>query len=272
MALPATSRNMPGGNNKVTMKIATWNVNSLNVRLPHVLRWLQTEQPDVLCLQETKLVDERFPHAEFEALGYHTIRRGQKTYNGVAIASRIPPAEAVRALPDFEDTQCRVLAASIGNVRVINVYVPNGQSVGSEKYRYKLAWLDALRRWLSTELATHPELVIVGDFNIAPDARDVHDPEEWRGKVLFSEPEHAAFRALLNLGLTDSFRLFDQPEATYSWWDYRAASFRRNRGLRIDHLLLSDALAKRCESSMIDREPRTWERPSDHAPAFVALR
>ncbi|HET7370378.1 MAG TPA: exodeoxyribonuclease III [Gammaproteobacteria bacterium] len=254
------------------MKVATWNVNSLNVRLPHALDWLKTNQPDVLALQETKLVDDKFPHADFEKLGYHTVCCGQKTYNGVAIASREPLANAVRALPDFEDPQCRVLAGTVGGVRVIDVYVPNGQSVGSEKYRYKLAWLDALRHWLQAELAEHPELVIVGDFNIAPDDRDVHDPEEWEGKVLCSEPERAALRALLDLGLKDSFRLFDQPEATFSWWDYRAASFRRDRGLRIDLLLMSDALATRCDTSTIDRDPRAWERPSDHAPAVATLR
>ncbi|HET7570255.1 MAG TPA: exodeoxyribonuclease III [Gammaproteobacteria bacterium] len=251
------------------MKIATWNVNSLNVRLPHVLQWLKAEQPDVLGLQETKLIDDKFPHADFENLGYHTMCCGQKTYNGVAIASRKPLANAVRALPDFDDTQCRVLAGTIDGVRVINVYVPNGQTVGLEKYRYKLAWLDALRHWLQVELDEYPELAIVGDFNIAPEPRDVHDPAEWEGKVLFSEPERAAFRALLGLGLKDSFRLFEQPEGSFSWWDYRAGSFRRDRGLRIDHVLASDALAARCRSVAIDREPRGWERPSDHAPVMA---
>lgn len=254
------------------MKIATWNVNSLNVRLPHVLRWLDTHAPDVLALQETKLVDDKFPGVDLEQAGYHAMYCGQKTYNGVAILSREPLSEPVRALPNFDDPQCRVIAGTLNGVRVINVYVPNGQSIGSEKYRYKLAWLDMLRRWLQDELVAHKELVIVGDFNIAPDDRDVHDPEEWAGQVLCSEPERGAFRALLGLGLQDSFRLFEQPEATFSWWDYRAAGFRRNRGLRIDHLLLSEALAARCETSSIDREPRTWERPSDHAPAVATLR
>ncbi|HET7307582.1 MAG TPA: exodeoxyribonuclease III [Gammaproteobacteria bacterium] len=253
------------------MKIATWNVNSLNVRLPHVLQWLEAEQPDVLALQETKLVDDKFPHDDFEKLGYHTMCCGQKTYNGVAIASRKPLANAVRALPDFEDPQCRVLAGTIDGVRVIDVYVPNGQTVGSEKYRYKLAWLDALRHWLQAELAEYPELAIVGDFNIAPEPGDVHDPAEWEGKVLFSEPERMAFRALLGLGLKDSFRLFEQVEGSFSWWDYRAGSFRRDRGLRIDHVLASDALAARCRNVSIDREPRGWERPSDHAPVTATF-
>lgn len=253
------------------MKVATWNVNSLNVRLPHVLNWLEAEQPDVLALQETKLVDDKFPHVDFEKLGYHTMCCGQKTYNGVAIASREPLANAVRALPDFEDPQCRVLAGTVGGVRVVDLYVPNGQSVGSEKYRYKLAWLDALRHWLQAELAACDEVVVVGDFNIAPDDRDVHDPAEWEDKVLCSEPERAALRALLDLGLTDTFRLFDQPEATFSWWDYRQASFRRDRGLRIDLVLASEKLAARCEAVTIDKEPRKWERPSDHAPVVASF-
>jgi exodeoxyribonuclease-3 len=253
------------------VKITTWNVNSLNVRLPHVLRWLETAQPDMLALQETKLTDDRFPRADFEKLGYHSACCGQKTYNGVAIVSRAPIVNEMRALPEYEDPQCRMLAATVGDVRLINVYVPNGQSVGSEKYRYKLEWLDALRHWLQAELAEHANIAVVGDFNIAPEARDVHDPAEWQGKVLFSDPEREALRALLRLGFKDSFRLFDQPEATFSWWDYRAASFRRDRGLRIDHVLASDPLALRCAAVSIDREPRGWERPSDHAPVTAVF-
>lgn len=253
------------------MKIASWNVNSLNVRLPHVLRWLEAEQPDVLALQETKTVDDKFPCADIEQIGYHATYCGQKTYNGVAILSREPLVEPMRALPDFEDPQCRVLAGTIDGVRVINLYVPNGQSVGSEKYRYKLAWLDMLRKWLQTELAAHDDVVVLGDFNIAPEDRDVHDPAEWTDQVLCSGPERTAFQALLQLGLSDSFRLFDQADASFSWWDYRMASFRRNRGLRIDHILASEALAKRCTASTIDREPRGWERPSDHTPVVAVF-
>jgi exodeoxyribonuclease-3 len=253
------------------MKIATWNVNSLNVRLGHVLDWLKTHQTDVLCLQETKLIDEKFPHDVLNEAGYQAICRGQKTYNGVAILSRKRLTGEVRALPDFDDPQCRLIAGSLGGLRVINLYVPNGQTVGSEKYRYKLAWLDALRQWLQAELREHDELVVVGDLNIAPDERDVHAPTEWEGKVLFSEPERAAFRALIGLGLSDAFRLFDQPEGRFSWWDYRAASFRRGRGLRIDHVLASAALARRARSVTIDREPRGWTRPSDHAPVMATF-
>jgi exodeoxyribonuclease-3 len=253
------------------MKIATWNVNSLNVRLPHVLRWLEAHQPDVLALQETKIVDDKFPVVDVEQAGYRATYCGQKTYNGVALLTREPVEDAVRALPDFDDPQCRVLAATVGGVRVVNLYVPNGQSVDSEKYRYKLAWLDALRAWLKTELDEHRHVAVVGDFNIAPEERDVHDPAEWEGQVLFSEPERGAFRMLLNLGLTDTFRLFEQPDDSFSWWDYRAASFRRNRGLRIDHVLASDALATRCAAVTIDREPRGWERPSDHAPVVATF-
>jgi exodeoxyribonuclease-3 len=254
------------------MKIATWNVNSLNVRLGHVLDWLKTHQPDVLCLQETKLIDDKFPREALNDAGFQAVCRGQKTYNGVAVVSREPLTDVVRALPDFDDPQCRVIAGTLGSLRIINLYVPNGQTVGSEKYRYKLAWLDALRRWLQAELRAHDKLVVAGDFNIAPDERDVHDPAEWEGKVLFSEPERAAFRALVGLGLTDTFRLFDQPEASFSWWDYRAASFRRRRGLRIDHVLASAALAKRAQAVIIDREPRGWTRPSDHAPVLAVFK
>jgi len=247
------------------MKIASWNINSLNVRLPQVLTWLAAEQPDVLALQETKLVDEKFPRAEIEAAGYHAVYAGQKTYNGVALLSRQPAQNVVTGIPGLDDAQQRVLAATFTGVRVINLYVPNGESVESDKYRYKLNWLTALTAWIQQELAAHPRLVVLGDFNIAPEARDVHDPQQWEGRVLFSEPERAAFWQLLAAGLCDTFRLFEQPEKSFSWWDYRMQGFRRNHGLRIDHVLASDALCKRCETSRIDKGPRAHERPSDHA-------
>jgi len=251
------------------MKIVTWNVNSLKVRLPQVLDWLAAHQPDVLCLQETKLEDVNFPAAEIAAAGYQVLFSGQKTYNGVAILSKTPAIEAITAIPGFVDEQKRVLAATIGDVQIINVYIPNGQSIDSDKYPYKLGWLQALTAWLAEELARHPKLALLGDFNIAPDERDVHDPKAWEGQVLFSQPEREAFRRLVDLGLVDSFRLFEQPEKTYSWWDYRMNAFRRNRGCRIDHILLSPALAETCKSCVIDKETRQLERPSDHAPVVV---
>lgn len=253
------------------MKLATWNVNSLKVRLPHVLEWLAAHQPDVLCLQETKLEDVNFPAAEIAAAGYQVLFSGQKTYNGVAILSKTPVADAVAAIPGFVDEQKRVLAATIAGVRVINLYIPNGQSVDSDKYQYKLGWLEAMTAWLADELARHPRLALLGDFNIAPDERDVHDPKAWEGQVLFSLPEREAFRRLVDLGLADSFRLFEQPEKIYSWWDYRMNAFRRNMGLRIDHILLSPALAETCKYCKIDKEARKAERPSDHAPVIVEV-
>lgn len=254
------------------MKIATWNINSLNVRLPQVLAWLASEQPDLLALQETKLIDEKFPCAEIEAVGYHAIYVGQKTYNGVAILSREPMQNVVRGIPGFEDTQRRVLTASYKGVRLANLYVPNGESIESEKYRYKLNWLEKLNSWLQIELAEYKQLVAVGDFNIAPEPRDVHDPQRWEGQVLFSAPERAAFQGLLDLGLCDTFRLFDQPEKVFSWWDYRMLGFRRNHGLRIDHILASPALCQVCASCRIDKGPRAHERPSDHAPVVAEFR
>jgi len=251
------------------MKLVTWNVNSLKVRLPQVLDWLAAHQPDVLCLQETKLEDVNFPVAEIAAAGYQVLFSGQKTYNGVAILSKTPASEIVTAIPGFVDVQKRVLAATIAGVRVINLYIPNGQSVDSDKYQYKLGWLEAMTAWLTDELARHPRLALLGDFNIAPDERDVHDPKAWEGQVLFSLPEREAFRRLVDLGLADSFRLFEQPEKLYSWWDYRMNAFRRNMGLRIDHILLSPALAETCKSCTIDKEARKAERPSDHAPVMV---
>lgn len=251
------------------MKIASWNINSLNVRLPQVLAWLAVEQPDLLALQETKLIDEKFPCAEIEAIGYRAIYIGQKTYNGVAILSREPVQDVVMGIPGFEDTQRRVLTASYKGIRLVNLYVPNGESVESDKYRYKLNWLEKVRAWLQLELAEYQRLVAVGDFNIAPEPRDVHDPQRWEGQVLFSVPERAAFQNLLDLGLCDTFRLFDQPEKIFSWWDYRMLGFRRNHGLRIDHILASPALCQVCQSCRIDKGPRGHERPSDHAPVIA---
>lgn len=253
------------------MKLATWNVNSLKVRLPQVIDWLQTNQPDMLCLQETKLTDENFPAAEIAAIGYESVFIGQKTYNGVAILSKQKGNDIITAIPGFEDEQKRVVAATYGDVRVISVYVPNGDTVESEKYQYKLRWLPALTGWLQQELKDYKKLAILGDFNIAPEDRDVYDPPLWHGKVLCSQPERAAFGDLLQLGLTDSFRLFEQAEKSYTWWDYRMMAFRLNRGLRIDHILLSDALASVCTSCAVDKTVRKLERPSDHAPVVAEL-
>jgi exodeoxyribonuclease-3 len=218
------------------MKFATWNVNSLNVRLPHVLDWLRDTQPDVLCLQETKQEDVKFPYAELEAAGYHAIHIGQKTYNGVAILSRHPMTNIQRNIPHFDDDQQRVVAADINGIRVICAYIPNGQAVDSEKYHYKMRWLLALTEWLKTELVTHPKLMLLGDYNIAPEDRDCHDPSAWVGQILVSPAERNAFQKILDLGLHDSFRLFDQVDKSYSWWDYRMMGFRRNFGMRIDHI------------------------------------
>ncbi len=253
------------------VKLATWNVNSLKVRLPHVVEWLQSAQPDVLCLQETKLEDKNFPVAEIEALGYRATFSGQKTYNGVALISKNEAFDVIKAMPNFEDEQKRILAGTFDGMRVICAYMPNGQSLDSDKYQYKLKWLKALREWLSEEIKRFPKLALLGDYNIAPDDRDVHDPKAWEGNVLVSEPERDAFRALLDLGLKDSFRLFEQPEKIYSWWDYRMMGFRRNHGLRIDHILLSDVLVPSCTSCVIDKAPRKLERPSDHTPVIAEL-
>jgi len=253
------------------VKLATWNVNSLKVRLPQLLDWLGTRQPDVVCLQETKLQDENFPRDEIAAAGYHVLFSGQKTYNGVALLSREPAQDRVDALPGFPDPQKRVLAATVGDIRTICIYIPNGQSVDSDKYRYKLDWLAALHAWLKEELARHPKLALLGDYNIAPDERDVHDPKLWEGQVLFSPPEREALQGLLQLGLADSFRLFEQPEKSFTWWDYRMNAFRRNMGLRIDHILLSQELARACTGCVIDRDMRKLERPSDHAPVVAEV-
>lgn len=251
------------------MKIATWNVNSLNVRLPHVLEWLTSANPDVLVLQEIKQVTDAFAANAFSEIGYQSVASGQKTYNGVAVISRESATEIVTDFPGFDDPQRRILAATIDGIRVVNLYVPNGNYVGSEKYEYKLAWLKALKGFLEDELKTHGKLVVLGDFNIAPDDRDVHDPVKWGEGILCSPPERQALEELIGLGLSDVFRQFEQAEKTFSWWDYRAAGFRRNAGLRIDLILASKALADVCEASYIDREPRSWDRPSDHTPVIA---
>ncbi|HEY8521495.1 MAG TPA: exodeoxyribonuclease III [Gammaproteobacteria bacterium] len=254
------------------MRIATWNINSLRMRLGHVTQWLEREQPDVLALQETKLRDEDFPVEAFAALGYQVVFSGQPAYNGVAIASRRPAANVLVGLEGFEDPARRVLAASFGELRVFNVYVPNGQRVGSEKYAYKLEWMAALRDQLARELERHGQLVLLGDFNVAPEDRDVHDPLAWEGKIMCSEPERSALAAIRALGLHDAFRLFEQPPRSFTWWDYRAGAFRRNLGLRIDLILLSEQLRERCAGCRIDAAPRRWEKPSDHVPVVADLR
>jgi len=250
-------------------RIATWNVNSLRVRLPHVLQWLEKEQPDVLALQETKLIYDDFPLDDFLNAGYHAAYSGQKTYNGVAILSRKESNEIITSLPDFNDPQRRVLCSRFDNMVVLNIYVPNGSEVNSEKYEYKLLWLQHLQSFVELLLKKNNKLIVLGDFNIAPEDCDVHDPIEWEGKVLVSGPERKNFHMLLSKGLKDSFRLFQQDENSYSWWDYRAGSFRRNRGLRIDHILASNELAEKCMSCHIDKAPRTLERPSDHTPVLA---
>jgi exodeoxyribonuclease-3 len=253
------------------MRIATWNVNSLRVRLPLVLEWLAATAPDVLALQETKLTDEAFPAAALLEAGYHSVYSGQKTYNGVAILSRSPATDVLRDIPRYDDPQRRVLAATIGGVRVIDLYVPNGQAVDSDKYHYKLGWLRALRRWLREEIAAHPHLVVLGDFNIAPEDRDVHDPAAWAGGVHVSPDEREALRDTLAIGFEDVFRRFDQPAASYSWWDYRAGSFRRNHGLRIDLVLAALPLAAHCSDCHIDSAPRRVEQASDHTPVVATF-
>jgi exodeoxyribonuclease-3 len=253
------------------MKIATWNVNSLAIRLPRLIDWLAANQPDIIGLQETKLEDARFPALEIAATGYKAIFYGQRTYNGVAILSRETAVDVRPDMPEFPDDHRRVLAATVHGVRFVCFYVPNGQSVGSEKYQYKLRWLAAATRYLRHEIERFPRLIVAGDMNIAPEDRDVHDPELWRNQVLFSEPERAAFRDWLSLGLKDSFRLFEQAEKTFSWWDYRMLAFPKNRGLRIDHILLSPELARSCASCRIDRQARKGEKPSDHAPVIAEI-
>jgi exodeoxyribonuclease-3 len=276
-----------------SIRIAAWNVNSLKVRLPHVLRWLQDQekkqQPiDALCLQELKLIDDKYPHQELEAAGYLSIAAGQKTYNGVAIIVRKAALAAIasdtattflkpiRNIPNYDDEQQRILAATIPfagtkPIRLISAYFPNGQSPDSDKFIYKLDWLKKLHTWLTEELEQNQRLALLGDYNIAPEDRDVHDPKAWEGQNLVSPPERNAFQELINLGLHDSFRMFEQAPKTYSWWDYRMMGFRRNAGMRIDHILLSEALKEKCSASIVDKEPRTWEQPSDHAPVIAVI-
>ena len=256
------------------MRIATWNVNSLKVRLPHVLAWLEQQKPDVLCLQESKTEDVNFPAQAIMDAGYLPLFSGQKTYNGVALLSRAAGGagtDVTAGIPGFDDPQKRVLAATYGDTRVICIYVPNGESVESDKYQYKLRWLAALAEWLRAELQKYPKLALLGDYNIAPDDRDVYDPKAWAGKVLCSDAERSALSSLLALGLTDSFRQFDQPERSFTWWDYRMNGFKRKLGMRIDHILLSAPLAANCTVCAVDVEPRKLERPSDHAPVFADI-
>lgn len=253
------------------MKIVSWNVNSLKVRLPQVLDYLSEVKPDVLCLQETKTEDVNFPLQAIESGGYQVAFAGQKTYNGVAILSRHPLQNIVVNNPWYADEQKRLIAATIEGIRVICAYIPNGQAVGSEKYDYKMAWLDMLHLWMEKELAEHDHLALAGDFNIAPEDRDVHDPELWAGQILCSDREREAFQRLLQLDMKDSFRCFEQAEKSFSWWDYRMRGFARNLGLRIDHILLSEKLSARCTAAGIDKGPRKHERPSDHAPVWATL-
>jgi len=253
------------------MKIASWNVNSLKVRLPHLRDWLASAQPDVVALQETKTEDAKFPADEIAALGYECVFSGQKTYNGVALLARAAPRDVVTDIAGLDDPQRRILVGTVGDVRVANLYVVNGQEVGSEKYQYKLRWLARVREFLAAEMQKHPNLVVLGDFNIAPDDRDVHDPASWHEQILCSTPERAALKAILDIGLHDSFRLFESDGGHFSWWDYRQGAFRRNLGLRIDLILASEALRARCRASTIDRTPRTWERASDHTPVLLEL-
>ena len=256
---------------KTTLKLATWNVNSLTVRLPQVLEWLDAHPVQALVLQETKLTDDKFPHAEIAAAGYAASWFGQKTYNGVALLSREPAAELVRNIPGFDDAQARVITATVGSVRVIGAYFPNGQAPDSDKFVYKMSWLAALQGFVRHELAAHPEVVLMGDFNIAPEDRDVYDPVAWAGQIHCTPEERGHFQALLALGMSDAFRLFEQAPKSWSWWDYRNLAFRRNQGLRIDHILVSEALRPRVLACSIDRAPRKNERPSDHAPVVVEL-
>ncbi len=253
------------------MKLVTWNVNSLNVRLPHVIDWLKAHQPDALCLQELKLEDIKFPVAAIEEAGYHAEFDGQKTYNGVAILTKKRPEDVTKRMPNFADEQRRVIAATVDGVRVVCVYIPNGQSVDSEKYQYKLSWLAALHDFMAQEIAHYGDVALLGDYNIAPEDRDVHDPAAWAGQVLCTDAERAALQGLIDLGLSDSFRLFPQAEKSFTWWDYRMNGFKRNLGLRIDHILVTEKLKARAIAATIDLEPRKLERPSDHAPVVLTL-
>jgi len=253
------------------MKFATWNVNSLAVRLPQLLDWLAANPVDALVLQETKLTDDKFPTMEIGAAGYQVQWFGQKTYNGVALISKTPASAVVKNIPGFADEQARVIAGTVTGVRVVGGYFPNGQAPDSDKFQYKMGWLQALQDWLRQELQTHDKLVLMGDFNIAPEDRDVYDPVAWAGQIHCTPEERAHFQALLDLGLSDAFRLFEQPAKSWSWWDYRNLAFRKNQGLRIDHILVSAALKGAVKSCVIDKLPRKNERPSDHAPVLVEI-
>ena len=261
-----------GQRRRTFVKLATWNVNSLAVRLPQVLAWLAANPVDVLVLQETKLSDDKFPAAEIEAAGYRAAWFGQKTYNGVALLSRAEALQLQKNIPGLDDGQARVIAGTLGPLRVVGAYFPNGQAPDSDKFQYKLRWIEALRDWLRAELAAHPQLVLMGDFNIAPEDRDVYDPVAWAGQVLCTPQEREHFRQLQALGLTDAFRLFEQPPKSWTWWDYRNLAFRKNQGLRIDHILVSEALKAQVGACVIDKLPRKNERPSDHVPVVVELR
>ena len=253
------------------MQLATWNINSLNVRLPQVLDWLAANPVDVLALQELKLTDDKFPTLAFGEAGYQSQWFGQKTYNGVALLSKTPAADVVKNIPGFPDDQSRVLCATINGVRVIGAYFPNGQEPGSDKFAYKMRWLDAMHTWVHAEMEKHPNLVLMGDYNITFDDADVWDPEGLRESIHCTTEERTHLQALIGLGLTDSVRLFPQPEKNYSWWDYRNGGFRRNQGMRIDHILISEALKSRATACVIDKVPRKNERPSDHAPVVLTL-
>jgi exodeoxyribonuclease-3 len=278
---------------KRSIRLAAWNVNSIKVRLPHVIQWLESQSKantpiDALCLQELKLTDDKYPHRELESAGYLSLTNGQKTYNGVAILVRKSALASLHSdpetaflkvsknIPNFTDEQQRIVAATVTfkespPIRIISAYFPNGQDPASDKFVYKLNWLNALRTWLSAELKSHPRLALLGDFNIAPEDQDVHDPKVWEGQNLVSPQEREAFQKLLELGLVDSYRLFEQAPKSYSWWDYRMMAFRRNAGLRIDHILLSKELKEKCIASTIDKTPRGWEQPSDHTPVIVEI-
>ena len=253
------------------MKLATWNVNSLAVRLPQLLDWLAANPVDAIVLQETKLTDDKFPHAQIAAAGYQSQWLGQKTYAGVALLSRVAAQDVVKNIPGFADDQARVIAGTVDGVRVIGAYFPNGQAPDSDKFQYKMRWLEGLRNWLAQECLRHPDLVLLGDYNIAPEDRDVHDPVAWFGQIHCTPQEREHFQQLLAAGMVDAFRLFEQPLKSWSWWDYRNLAFRRNQGLRIDHILVSAALRARVRSCVIDKLPRKNERPSDHAPVIVEI-
>lgn len=251
------------------MKIATWNVNSLRVRLQHLLDWLNVHQPDVIVLQEIKLEEKDFPYAELKALGYECVASGQKTYNGVAILSRHPIQDVQTDIEGYIDLQRRILMATINDLRIINLYIPNGSSVGSEKYQYKLNWLQEITQELTAQLTKYKNVIVLGDFNIAPTDDDVHDPVLWQGQVHVSDLERAALQNIMILNFHDAFRLFEKAAGFYSWWDYRAGAYRRNHGLRIDHIIISDALVEHCKNCYIEKSPRALERPSDHVPVVV---